>query len=122
MFVPELKKFEIKYGCAGFEEGNNFLHRNFSRFEMDCKWKFREFSRLNLMEFNKISSWFYKFEWNLDKILVFAPSGYLSSWRRVWSLKFNSKLNQIHFDLIKISLTKALEAWLSHKWQWLGKD
>jgi hypothetical protein len=37
MSLPELEKFEIKYGCAGFEEGNNFLHRNFFRFEMDCK-------------------------------------------------------------------------------------
>jgi hypothetical protein len=30
-------KIEIKYGCEGFEERNNFLHRNFSGFEMDFK-------------------------------------------------------------------------------------
>jgi hypothetical protein len=34
--LPELEKFEIKYGCEGFEEGNNFLHRNFFRFDMNC--------------------------------------------------------------------------------------
>jgi hypothetical protein len=35
--LSELKKFEIKYGCKLFEEGNNFLHRDFFRFEMECK-------------------------------------------------------------------------------------
>ncbi len=35
--LPELQKFEIKYGYEGVEEGNNFLHMNFSRFEMDFK-------------------------------------------------------------------------------------
>jgi hypothetical protein len=35
---PELKKFEIKYSHEGFVEINNFLHRNFLRFEMKyCK-------------------------------------------------------------------------------------
>jgi hypothetical protein len=29
---PKLEKFEIKYGFEGFEEGNNFLHRNVLRF------------------------------------------------------------------------------------------
>jgi hypothetical protein len=27
-------KISIKYDCEGFEERNNFLHRNFFRFEM----------------------------------------------------------------------------------------
>jgi hypothetical protein len=40
--IPEIKKFEIKYVFEGFDERNNFLHRNFSRFEMDFKIKFRE--------------------------------------------------------------------------------
>jgi hypothetical protein len=31
-----------KYGFEGFEESNNFLHRNFFRFEMEFKWKIRE--------------------------------------------------------------------------------
>jgi hypothetical protein len=35
--VPELEKFEIKYGCEFFEERINFLYRNFSIFEMDFK-------------------------------------------------------------------------------------
>jgi hypothetical protein len=35
--LPWLKKIEVKYGCEGFEERNNFLHRNFSRLEMDFK-------------------------------------------------------------------------------------
>jgi hypothetical protein len=33
----ELKNFEIKYGCDGFKERNNFIHRNFFRFVMDVK-------------------------------------------------------------------------------------
>jgi hypothetical protein len=35
--LPELEKFEIKYGYEGFEERNNFIHRNFYRFELDLK-------------------------------------------------------------------------------------
>jgi hypothetical protein len=35
----ELKKIETKYGYEGFEEGNNFLHRNFFRCEMDLELK-----------------------------------------------------------------------------------
>jgi hypothetical protein len=36
--VPsQLENFEIKFGCEGFEEGNNFLHRNFFRFEIYFK-------------------------------------------------------------------------------------
>jgi hypothetical protein len=35
----KLKIFEIKYGCEGFEERNNFLHMNFSRFKMNLRWK-----------------------------------------------------------------------------------
>jgi hypothetical protein len=42
------KKIEIKYGCEGFEESNNFLYRNFSRFETYFKWKFREFCRFRI--------------------------------------------------------------------------
>jgi hypothetical protein len=32
--LPAIKKFKIKYGCEGLEERNNFLRRNFFRFEM----------------------------------------------------------------------------------------
>jgi hypothetical protein len=35
--LPELEKFEIKYGHTGFEEMNNFTHRNLFRFEMDFR-------------------------------------------------------------------------------------
>jgi hypothetical protein len=35
--LPELKKIETKYGCERFEERNNFLHSNRSRFRMDFK-------------------------------------------------------------------------------------
>jgi hypothetical protein len=38
----KLENFEIKYGFEGFDEGNNFLHMNFSIFEIDFKLKFRE--------------------------------------------------------------------------------
>jgi hypothetical protein len=33
--LAEVKQFEIKYGSEGFEEKNNFLHRNFFRSEMN---------------------------------------------------------------------------------------
>jgi hypothetical protein len=33
--LPELETFEIKYGCKGFTERNNFLHRYFFEFKMD---------------------------------------------------------------------------------------
>jgi hypothetical protein len=35
--LPELKKFELKYGFEDIEKVNNFLHRSFSRFRMDFK-------------------------------------------------------------------------------------
>jgi hypothetical protein len=44
-------KIEIKFGFEDLEEMNNFLHRNFPRFEMDFALKFREVSRL---EFDRI--------------------------------------------------------------------
>jgi hypothetical protein len=40
--TPELENFEIKYVFEGFDEGNNLTPRNFSRFEIDFKLKFRE--------------------------------------------------------------------------------
>jgi hypothetical protein len=45
---PSSKKIEIKYGCEGFEERNNLLHRNFIRYEMDFKSKIREISRFRI--------------------------------------------------------------------------
>jgi hypothetical protein len=39
----EIENFDIKYGCEVFSERNNFLHRNFFRFEMDFELKIREF-------------------------------------------------------------------------------
>jgi hypothetical protein len=33
--LPDLKKFEIKYGFEVFDEKNNFTYRNVSRFELD---------------------------------------------------------------------------------------
>jgi hypothetical protein len=46
--LSALENFEIKYGCEGFEERNSFLHRNFSRFRMDFKWKFRGVSTFRI--------------------------------------------------------------------------
>jgi hypothetical protein len=40
--LPKLKNFEIKYGFEGFDERNNSLPTNFSRFKMDFKLKFKE--------------------------------------------------------------------------------
>jgi hypothetical protein len=37
-----IENFEIKYGCEGFEERNNLLHRNFFRFKMDFELKIWE--------------------------------------------------------------------------------
>jgi hypothetical protein len=39
-----LEHFEIKYGSQVFEIKNNFPYRDFLRFEMDFKLKFREAS------------------------------------------------------------------------------
>jgi hypothetical protein len=47
--LPELQKFEIKYGFEDLEKMNNLLHRNFFRFRRNLELKFREFSRF---EFN----------------------------------------------------------------------
>jgi hypothetical protein len=51
-----LIKIKIKYGPEGFEERNNFLHRNFFRFGVDFELKIREASRFefdyNLIEFS----------------------------------------------------------------------
>jgi hypothetical protein len=41
--LPELEKIELKYDFEGFQEGNNFLHRNVFRFEMYFELKIREF-------------------------------------------------------------------------------
>jgi hypothetical protein len=35
--IPGLKFFEIKYGFEGFDERNNFLHRNVFKFEVDVE-------------------------------------------------------------------------------------
>jgi hypothetical protein len=40
--LPRIDFFKIKYGFEGFDERNNFLYRNFSRFKMYFKLKFRE--------------------------------------------------------------------------------
>jgi hypothetical protein len=46
MYLPELEKLQIKYGCEGFEVRNNFPYRNFLRFEMDFELKNKEDSRV----------------------------------------------------------------------------
>jgi hypothetical protein len=40
--IFELENFELKYSCEGFEERNNFLYKNFFRFEMGFELKFME--------------------------------------------------------------------------------
>jgi hypothetical protein len=52
MDLPKLEKFEIKYGCEGFEERNHFLHQNFFRFELDFELKIWE-SR-SIFDFRKL--------------------------------------------------------------------
>jgi hypothetical protein len=37
-----IKNFQIKYEVVGNQTRNHFIHRNFSRFKMDFKLKFRE--------------------------------------------------------------------------------
>jgi hypothetical protein len=41
--IPTSKILKKKYGCDGFEEMNNFLHRNFFIFETYFELKFWEF-------------------------------------------------------------------------------
>jgi hypothetical protein len=43
MDLPELYKFEVIYGCEGFELRNNFPYWNISIFRMDFELKFRDF-------------------------------------------------------------------------------
>jgi hypothetical protein len=43
-YLLALKKFEIKYGWKAFKIRINFSYRNFSRFKIEFKLKFREFS------------------------------------------------------------------------------
>jgi hypothetical protein len=40
--IPELENFELKYDFEGFEERNNFLHRNVFRFMMEIELKIWE--------------------------------------------------------------------------------
>jgi hypothetical protein len=40
--LPKLENFEIKYDFEGFDERDNFLHRNFSRFETGFELKIWE--------------------------------------------------------------------------------
>jgi hypothetical protein len=40
----KVQNLEIKYGFEDFDERNNFIYMNFSRFEMDFELKFREVS------------------------------------------------------------------------------
>jgi hypothetical protein len=40
--IPKLQKFKIKYGCQDFGERNNFIHRNFFRFQMYFELKIWE--------------------------------------------------------------------------------
>jgi hypothetical protein len=35
--LPTIENFQIKYITEGFEERDNFLHRNFFRFEVDME-------------------------------------------------------------------------------------
>jgi hypothetical protein len=53
----ELKKFEIKYGCEGFDERNIFSYRNVFKFKMDFELKIGK-----LLGF--------EFQWNLMKFLL----------------------------------------------------
>jgi hypothetical protein len=46
--IPELQKVEIKYGFEDLKSMNIFVPRNFFRFEMDFKWKFREISMFRI--------------------------------------------------------------------------
>jgi hypothetical protein len=41
-YLPMIGKIEIKYSFEGFEEENNFLHRNFFRFEIYFELNFLE--------------------------------------------------------------------------------
>jgi hypothetical protein len=44
--LPEFIKFQINYGCEGFEVRNNFPYRNFLILKNNFGLKFKEFSRV----------------------------------------------------------------------------
>jgi hypothetical protein len=49
--LPELENFGLKYDSEDLEKVNNFVHRNFFRFRMNFKLKFKE---LSILEFDRI--------------------------------------------------------------------
>jgi hypothetical protein len=40
--LTKLKRFQIKYGCEGFEVRNNLPYRNFSKFGVEFELKIRK--------------------------------------------------------------------------------
>jgi hypothetical protein len=57
-YIPELEKFEIKYGCEGFDVSNNFPYWIFSRFRMEFELKFEQGSKIQVqMDFDWIFFW-----------------------------------------------------------------
>jgi hypothetical protein len=42
--LTKLENFQIKYGFEGFDDRNNFLYRNFLKFEMEFELQFKETS------------------------------------------------------------------------------
>jgi hypothetical protein len=46
--LPQLQKFQMKYGWKELEIRNNFPYRNFSRFETEFEQEFRELLRVEI--------------------------------------------------------------------------
>jgi hypothetical protein len=76
----ELQKVEIRYVLKDLKRGTTFSIGP----SQDSKWISNKNSEKFLgLKFNRISSWNFKFERTLDKIVLIAPSDQLNSWRRV---------------------------------------
>jgi hypothetical protein len=78
---PELRKFQIKYGFEDLEKMNNFLQTSLDSEQILCL----KYEKLLGLEFNIISSWYFKLGWNLGQGMLVAPSIQPNAWVWIWS-------------------------------------
>jgi hypothetical protein len=72
----ELRKFQIKYGFEDLEKMNNFLQTSLDSEQILCL----KYEKLLGLEFNIISSWYFKLGRNLGQGMLVAPSIQPNSW------------------------------------------
>jgi hypothetical protein len=69
----------MKYGIEEFEEGNNFLYRNISRFKLEFELKFKEVLGFEI-QYNLVR--IFKNWWNLIEGLLIALRWHINSWKK----------------------------------------